>query len=95
MATVIDTDQTLPGKLARHGVDRGSFPASCAGLMSLLCLAPDNTSKLATAVEGVDKPGLIWLEFQDCAGDTESLLHSRNPDVADVSGRKRVRKDRM
>jgi hydrogenase small subunit len=26
----------------------------------------------------------VWLEFQDCAGDTEAFLRSRNPSVADL-----------
>jgi hydrogenase small subunit len=31
-----------------------------------------------------DKPVLIWLEFQDCAGSTESFLRASRPTAAEV-----------
>jgi hydrogenase small subunit len=30
------------------------------------------------------KPVVVWLEFQDCAGNSESMLRSSHPTVADV-----------
>ena len=30
------------------------------------------------------KPVLVWLEFQDCAGNTESMLRSSHPEIADI-----------
>jgi hydrogenase small subunit len=35
-------------------------------------------------LETSDKPTLIWLEFQDCAGNTESFLRAHDPGVADL-----------
>jgi hydrogenase small subunit len=84
MATAVDTHPTLLDRLTRHGVDRRTFLGYCASLTSLLCLPSRYTSQVAAALEAVDKPGLIWLEFQDCAGNTESFLRSRNPGVADI-----------
>ena len=39
---------------------------------------------IAAAVQNQKKPTLIWLEFQDCAGNTESLLRARRPSVAEI-----------
>jgi hydrogenase small subunit len=40
--------------------------------------------RAAKALTAVDRPALVWLELQDCAGDTESFLRARNPSVAKV-----------
>ena len=39
---------------------------------------------IAAAVESEAKPILVWLEFQDCAGNTESFLRAGHPTVADL-----------
>jgi hypothetical protein len=36
------------------------------------------------AVSKAKKPVLVWLQFQDCTGCSESMLRSSHPDVADV-----------
>ena len=36
------------------------------------------------AVGKAKKPVLVWLQFQDCTGCSESMLRSSHPDVADV-----------
>jgi hydrogenase small subunit len=71
-------------RLERNGIDRRKFLKYCAGLTSLLCLPDVYTPRVARALQETTKPGLIWLEFQDCAGNTESFLRSRNPGVADI-----------
>jgi len=38
----------------------------------------------AAAVGEAKKPVLVWLEFQDCAGNTESLLRASNPSVSEI-----------
>ena len=40
--------------------------------------------KVAQALDKVQRPPLVWLEFQDCAGDTEALLRSANPTVGEL-----------
>src|SRR5208282_38972 len=39
---------------------------------------------IAKAVATADKPVLVWLEFQDCAGNTESILRATHPTIADL-----------
>ena len=46
---------------------------------------PDGTdSAIAAAVENEPRPVLVWLEFQDCAGNTESFLRAGHPTVANL-----------
>ena len=42
------------------------------------------SAEMVAAVEKTLKPSLVWLEFQDCAGNTESLLRASRPTVAEV-----------
>jgi hydrogenase small subunit len=39
---------------------------------------------VAKALTQKKKPALVWLEFQDCAGNTESMLRSAHPTVEDL-----------
>src|ERR1039457_6707711 len=41
-------------------------------------------ARIAEAVLKAEKPVIVWLEFQDCAGNTESFLRATKPTVADI-----------
>ncbi len=56
--------------LQRHGGDSGVTAAILGAVVE--------------ALQRADRPVLVWLEFQDCAGNTESMLRSSDPPVADV-----------
>ena len=71
-------------RLAGYGLSRRTFLQYCAGLAVVLALPPRLVPRIARALAATDKPGVVWLEFQDCAGNTESFLRSRNPAVADI-----------
>ena len=40
--------------------------------------------RIAAALSTKPKPALVWLEFQDCAGNTESFLRASKPTAAEV-----------
>jgi hydrogenase small subunit len=63
-------------------VDRRAFLRYCGGITALLALPPRFTPDIARALSAVDRPPLVWLELQDCAGDTESFLRAHDPSVA-------------
>jgi len=71
-------------KLRAHNVSRRRFLAYCAGLTSLLALPVSFTASVAEALAATDRPRVIWLEFQDCTGCTESFLRSDDPDVGEL-----------
>lgn len=78
-------DGPLLERLAAHGVSRRRFLQYCAGLTAVLALPPQFAPQVAEALAGAGadgRPSIIWLEFQDCAGNTESFLRARDPDVA-------------
>jgi hydrogenase small subunit len=54
-------------------------------MTALLALPQAMTPQIVKALEDPKrKPVVVWLEFQDCAGNTESMLRSSHPTVADV-----------
>jgi hydrogenase small subunit len=56
----------------------------CGAIASLLSLPEIFGGRIAEAVENAKKPIVVWLEFQDCAGNSESFLRSSRPGVAEV-----------
>lgn len=77
-------DRPLPARLADAGVDRRAFLKFCAGVTAVLALPPRFAPRVASALAKVTRPVVVWLEFQDCAGDTEAFVRSRNPTAADL-----------
>lgn len=53
-------------------------------MTGILALPASYTSKIVQALEQTHRPALIWLEFQDCAGNTESALRASHPSFADI-----------
>jgi len=76
---VTETFESLKDK----GVSRRDFMKFCTAMAAALALPASFIPKIAEAVSG-KKPYLVWLEFQDCAGDTEALLRATNPTVGQI-----------
>ncbi|EQD40260.1 hydrogenase (NiFe) small subunit HydA, partial [mine drainage metagenome] len=70
--------------LERQGVSRREFLAFCASMAAILGMPKAASAAIAKAVESEKRPILVWLEFQDCAGNTESFLRSGHPTVAQI-----------
>jgi hydrogenase small subunit len=70
--------------LAERGVTRRDFMKFCTAMSAALALPVTCAPRIAQALDEVKRPTLVWLEFQDCAGNTESLLRSANPTVAEI-----------
>jgi hydrogenase small subunit len=77
-------DGWVQSALARHGLSRREFLEFCAVVAAALALPTEAAAQLADAVERAPKPTLVWLEFQDCAGNTESFLRASRPTAAEV-----------
>ena len=71
-------------QLAQRGVSRRDFIKFCAGMTATLALPMRFSRDIAAALSSTLRPPLIWLEFQDCTGDTESFLRSSNPTVTEL-----------
>jgi len=70
--------------LRERGVSRRDFLKFCSAMTAAMALPATFAPKVAQALDEVKRPPLVWMEFQDCAGDTEALLRSANPTVAEI-----------
>ena len=71
-------------ELERRGVSRREFMEFCGAIAATFALPGRAAAQIASAVQKNGKPILIWLEFQDCAGNTESFLRAARPTAAEV-----------
>ncbi len=79
-----DRENWFIDELERRGVSRREFLGFCTIMTSALALPAALSAKVAKAIQGAEKPVLVWLEFQDCCGNTESFLRAARPTVADI-----------
>lgn len=72
---------TILQELVRRGISRRQFLRYCGGLATVLALPPSAAKVIAQVLSANARLPVIWLEFQDCTGDTESFLRaSQRPD---------------
>jgi len=74
----------LLDELKSRGISRREFLDFCAKMAAILALPGSAAAAIAKAVESGAKPILVWLEFQDCCGNTESFLRASRPTVAEI-----------
>ncbi|MDA8092285.1 MAG: hydrogenase small subunit [Nitrospiraceae bacterium] len=70
--------------LRKKGVSRRDFMKFCSLMAATLALPVGGAARIAEALEKKQKPTLVWLEFQDCCGNTESFLRANDPTVAQI-----------
>jgi hydrogenase small subunit len=71
-------------QLVRGGVDRRQFLKFCGAMVATLALPARYAPRVAEALASAVRAPLVWLEFQDCAGDTESFLRATQPTVDEL-----------
>ena len=74
----------LASSLALRGIDRRRFLKFCSAMVSTLALPPKYLGQVVQALSNTKRPILVWLQFSDCAGNSESMLRSSHPSVAEV-----------
>lgn len=70
--------------LERRGVSRRDFLKFCTTVTGALALPMRYAPRIVQALEQTSRPSLVWLEFQDCAGNSESALRASHPSFADI-----------
>lgn len=70
--------------LLNAGVSRRSFLKFCSSMCATLALSSSFVPQMANALEKKKKPYAVWLEFQSCTGDTESMLRASKPSIAQI-----------
>lgn len=77
-------DGTIGELLRERGVSRRDFIRFCTVMAATLALPSSFVPRIVEALEKKKRPTVVWLEFQDCAGDTESFLRASKPTVAEI-----------
>lgn len=75
---------SLQESLSQRGISRREFLEFCGVMAGTLALENAFAPRIARALQSAGKPPLVWLEFQDCAGCTESFLRASRPTAAEV-----------
>jgi hydrogenase small subunit len=78
------TNLDLEQSLSHRGISRREFLKFCTVMAGTLALESTLGPRIARALETSGRTPVIWLEFQDCAGCTESFLRASRPTAAEV-----------
>lgn len=78
------TDSTVFPTVSHRGITRREFLKFCTAMTGVLALPYTFKTRIAEALESNKRTPVIWLEFQDCAGCSESFLRSSRPSAAEV-----------
>lgn len=71
-------------KWETRGISRRSFLKFCSVMAASLALPAGAAVKIAEALDADNRPAVIWLEFQDCTGDSEAFLRANQPTAAEI-----------
>lgn len=71
-------------ELGHRGITRREFLKFCGVMAGTLALPHNRIAQIAEALQAPERTPVIWLEFQDCAGCTESFLRASSPTAAEV-----------
>ena len=67
-----------------NGIDRRDFMKWVSATTAMLMLPPMFSPLVAEAAELMNRAPVIWLELQDCAGNSEALLRSDGPKIDEI-----------
>jgi hydrogenase small subunit len=74
----------LYSALLERGITRRNFLKFSAAMSAALSLPVAYAPRIAAAVASAPRIPVIWLEGQDCAGNTEAFLRASHPTVAEL-----------
>lgn len=81
---MVPINSNLADSLALRGIDRRRFLKFCSAMVTTLALPSTYLAQVVHALATTKRPVLVWLQFSDCAGNSESMLRSSHPSVAEV-----------
>lgn len=77
-------EETFYGALQRKGLSRRDFMQFVGAVAGMLGLEASVIPRVVEALQQNKKLPLVWLEFQDCAGNTESFLRAAKPSIDEI-----------
>ncbi|MDP3231237.1 MAG: hydrogenase small subunit [Myxococcales bacterium] len=79
VAKDFEESESLREAERRFGVPRRDFMKFAAALVASMGLPSSALGAVVNAMTQSKRPSVIWLQFQECTGCTESLLRSEHP----------------
>nr|WP_295971450.1 hydrogenase small subunit [uncultured Bacillus sp.] len=76
--------QTVYETAMERGVSRRNFLKMCTALAAALGLDYSQSDKVVKAMEKNSRVPVVWLQFQDCTGCSESFIRSTHPTTESV-----------
>ncbi|BBG66393.1 quinone-reactive Ni/Fe-hydrogenase, small subunit [Hydrogenimonas sp.] len=70
--------------LSDEGIERRDFMKWVSATTAMLMLPSFFEPLVAEAAEVMDRIPVIWVEYQDCAGNTEAFIRSDGPKIDDI-----------
>jgi quinone-reactive Ni/Fe-hydrogenase small subunit len=70
--------------LEANGLNRRDFMKWASAACAMLMLPASFVPTVARAAELMNRVPIIWLELQDCAGNTEAILRSDAPTIDEL-----------
>jgi hydrogenase small subunit len=78
------TNKTVYEAAIEHGFSRRDFLKMCTALAATLGLEFTQSDKVVKAMEMNSRVPVVWLQFQDCTGCSESFIRSSQPKTENV-----------
>jgi quinone-reactive Ni/Fe-hydrogenase small subunit len=82
--TEVASKTSIEGVLNAEGLTRRDFMKWASATCAMLMLPPVFTPMVARAAELMNRVPVIWLELQDCAGNSEAILRSDAPTIDEL-----------
>jgi hydrogenase small subunit len=76
--------KSISENLEEQGMKRRDFLKFCTLMAATLAMPKAVSAQIARALDVPKRTPVIWLEFQDCCGCTESFLRASRPSAAEV-----------
>ena len=77
-------EASIADTLRCYGIPRRKFLKFCGSMAAVLGLPLGAAAQIAATLEKKRRPVLVWLELQDCAGNSESILRSSHPSITEL-----------
>jgi hydrogenase small subunit len=81
---MIPQGKNIKEVLLERGVSRRDFFKFCGLMAATLAMPKTVHAEIAEALQAPKRTPVIWLEFQDCCGCSESFLRSSRPSAAEI-----------
>ena len=75
---------SLPALLVEHRLSRRNFMMWASAMTAALMLPPMFEKQVAEAASLLNRVPVIWIEGQDCAGNSEAFIRSAGPTVEEL-----------